>query len=200
MQTSPLSRHLVAIATGSVDETASVLAPNGATHSVARLAAAESAGYERGRQAAAADSTRALVRLEQDISERHALARRQWVEHEADRLTASVAESTAVLKREFGEAIARSIVPFAMSRLRQEALDEIAAAAAELVNEAMPLAIEISGPDDLTAALRQRLEHVSTVMRVVPDGSSSELRVRVDTAVIQTRLQEWTRLLEEVLQ
>lgn len=197
MQTSPLARHLVPIQT-TADEDVSVLAPHGATHSAVRLNAAETAGYERGRQVTEAAVAERMLALERAFVEARALERQAWIDQEAERLAASIGESLAAVKHDTGAAIARAVIPFVARRLRADAVDEIAASAEDLVNESMPLAIEISGPEDLVAALQKRLEKGSAVVRIV-DGDTAELRVKVGSGVLQTRLKEWSELLEEVL-
>jgi hypothetical protein len=72
-------------------------------------------------------------------------------------------------------------------------------AAEDLVRDGMPTTIEISGPPDLMPVLAQRLEPLATVVRVAA-VASPEIRVRIDTRIIETRLADWVAQIEAALQ
>jgi hypothetical protein len=199
MQTSPLARHLVTIGTSQAAvDAADVLAPHGATHSIARLAAAESEGYERGRAMAEAALAQRFQEQERHLDERLDAMRREWVAQQADHLERTLAESVTAMQAELADAVARTLLPFVERRLRQDALDEIALATEDLVKESLPLSIELSGPADLTSELAKRLDGLSTVCRVVANAGV-ELRVRAENKVLQTRIREFCEMLEDAV-
>lgn len=197
MQTSPLARHLVSL--GDAAEASSVLAPQGAMHSAARLKTAELAGFERGRQAAETGVEQRLLALKQQHADEQESARLRWSHSVADRLAGDLAASIVTIKRELSDTIAHGILPLVARRLQDDAVEELSRAALELVNESVPLAVDISGPLEMTSILARQMEQLSTVVRIVP-GDQAELRVRVDSSVLQTRLKEWTSLIQEAMQ
>lgn len=199
MQTSSLVHHLIDLNAGESERTAAdVLAPFGATHSATRMAAADAAGFERGRLSGAAEMKRVLAEQDARFTSERDLARRQWTEAEGQKLAGMLDKGMATVRDELALAIAQTMSPFIVGRLREQALEDLTVAAEELVSEHMPLAIEISGPPDLTAALAERLESLATVIRVAA-VVTPELRVRVDKRVIETRLNDWIQLIEDAL-
>jgi len=72
-------------------------------------------------------------------------------------------------------------------------------AAEELLKDGTPMNVEISGPPDFTPILVKRLEPLATVVRIAA-VNSPEIRVRVDTRIIETRLSDWVGQIEGALQ
>lgn len=199
MQTSPLVQHLIDLNSDSeAQQSAGVLAPFGATHSPRRIAAADAAGFERGRRSSETEVVEKLAEIEARYAREQQEARRHWTETEASRLTTQLASSVAELRTEMSTAMARALVPFVEGRLRGHALDDLVAATVALVADAMPLTIEVSGSDDLAAILSRNLEPYGTVVRSV-SSSTGELRVRADTQVLETRIKDWLATIEASL-
>ncbi|MDO9382594.1 MAG: hypothetical protein Q7T86_06985 [Hyphomicrobiaceae bacterium] len=200
MLTSPLVHHLIDL-NNSESENAggNVLAPFGATHSASRIAAADAGGYERGVRSAASELKNALHEQETRLKEEFETSRRQLLEVEASRLAAKIDEGMASLRQELAGALAQTIAPFVVGRLREQALEDVVAAAEDLVKDGTPLTIEVSGPPDFTPVLVKRLENFATVVRIAA-VSSPEIRVRVDTRIIETRLSDWVAQIEGALQ
>ena len=93
-------------------------------------------------------------------------ARRRLVEGEARILEAKLEAGIEATRQDTAAAIARTLAPFIAGRLRDQALNDVVAAAEDLVRDSMPTTIEISGPADLMPVLAQRLEPLATVVRV----------------------------------
>ncbi len=200
MQTSPLLHHLVDLNSSEADRSGtSVLAPFGATHSASRIAAADAMGFERGVRAADTNLKQALSDQEARLRGEFEAARRRLVEGEARILEAKLEAGIEATRQDTAAAIARTLAPFIAGRLRDQALNDVVAAAEDLVRDSMPTTIEISGPADLMPVLAQRLEPLATVVRVAA-VSSPEIRVRVDTRIIETRLSDWVIQIEGALQ
>jgi hypothetical protein len=196
MQTSPLVQYLIDLNGDDAPHTgAGALAPFGATHSALRIAAADAAGFERGRRSTETELTGALAELEVRHARERDEARILWTDTEAERLTAQLAASIAAVREDLAATVARTLLPFIEGRLRDRAIDDLAAAAEVLVAEAMPLTIEVSGPPDLAAALARRLETLGTVVRTA-SPSGAELRVRADSRILETRLKDWLVAIE----
>jgi hypothetical protein len=199
MQTSPLVQHLIDLTPSDAPQSAdSSLAPFGATHSASRIAAADKAGFERGRLTVDAELSAKLREQEQRFARDCAALRQQWVEAESERLHAQFLAGMASLRTEMASALAQTMTPFIAARLRSQAAEDLAAMAETLIADAMPLTVEVSGPADLTAVLMRRLEALGTVVRVVP-GDATELRVRADARLLQTRVADGLALIEDSL-
>jgi hypothetical protein len=197
MQTSPLVHFLIDLNSSESEQVdTNVLTPFGATHSASRIAAADAGGFERGRRTADQDLRVALTDLQAKLAREHGEARRQWVEAEGARMAETLERGMAAIRMEMAASIARTLAPFVIVRMREQAVEDIVAAAEELVNDGMPLTIEVSGPPDLAAVVTKRLEPLATVVRLAP-VTTPELRVRVDTRIIETRLNDWVSLIED---
>lgn len=197
MQTSPLVHFLIDLNSSETEQVDSnVLSPFGATHSASRIAAADASGFERGRRAGDQDLRQALADQHAKLTREHDEARRNWVETESARLVTSLEGSIRAIRSEMAASIAKTVAPFLVNKLREQAVEDIVAAAEDLVNDAMPLSIEVSGPPDLAALVTKRLEPLASVVRIA-QVATPELRVRVDTRVIETRLNDWISLIED---
>lgn len=200
MQTSPLLHHLVDLNSSETERAgSSVLAPFGATHSASRIAAADATGFDRGLRTADANLKQALSDQEARLRNESEAGRRRLVEGEARILQTKLEEGLEAVRKEMAAAIARTLAPFIAGRLREQAMNDIVAAAEDLVKDGMPTTVEISGPPDLMPVLAQRLEPFATVVRVAA-VSSPEIRVRIDTRIIETRLSDWVTQIEGALQ
>lgn len=199
MQTSSLVHHLIDLNTSETERSAdSVLAPYGATHSASRMATADAAGFERGRLSAQADVRQLLAEQEARFVRQRATDRQQWVDAQSSVLASRLDEGVAAVRQELAATISKVIVPFIVARLTEQAVGDLVAAADDLVKDSMPLTIEVSGPTDLRAEVVRRLEPLATVVRASPE-QATELRVRVDDKILESRLTDWIALIEDVL-
>lgn len=199
MQTSPLVHHLIDLNSSDTERAgANVLAPFGATHSASRIAQADAAGFERGRRASDHELRQALADQHANLTREFEDARRQWVDTEAAKLSQSLEVSIAAVRTDLAATLASTITPFLVGRLRDQAMDDVVGAVEKLVSDGMPLSIEVSGPPDLAGAVAKRLEPLATVVKLAP-VASPELRVRVDTRIVETRLNDWLGLIEGAL-
>jgi hypothetical protein len=200
MHTSPLVHHLIDLNVSEKENAGgNVLAPFGATHSASRIAAADAKGYERGLRNAESELNKALNEQEARLRAEFETARRQLLEGEASKLASKIDDGLAALRKELATALAQTIAPFVVGRLREQALEDVVTAAEDLVRDGTPLTIEVSGPADFTPVLVKRLENFATVVRIAA-VSSPEIRVRVDTRIIETRLSDWVAQIEGALQ
>lgn len=201
MQTSPLVHHLIDLNGSEIEQAAvgGMLSPFGATHSASRISAAEAKGYERGIQSADAELKKALAEQEERLRAEIEISRRQMFETEAARLAVRLEEGLTSLRAELAAIVAQTIAPFVVGRLREQALEDVVTAAEELLKDGTPMNVEISGPPDFTPILVKRLEPLATVVRIAA-VNSPEIRVRVDTRIIETRLSDWVGQIEGALQ
>lgn len=199
MQTSPLIQHLIDLNADPGQRSESgVLSPFGATHSQTRIAAAESQGFEKGRRSIEHELRQAVGDLEARFANERATIRKEWTEAQANKMRDQLDAGLARLRLELHQSVTQAIMPFLAARLREQAVEELTAAAEALVNEGMPPTVEISGPADLTAAIARQLEPLATVVKIAL-VETPELRVKVDNRMLETRFKDWLAVVEDVL-
>lgn len=199
MQTSPLIAHLIDLnAEPGPAPDAGVLSPFGATHSASKLAAAEAQGYERGRRGVEGEMRQRIADLEAQFAQEREKSRRQWTEAQGQKLQAQLTDGLARIRLEIAQSIAGVITPFIAGRLREQAVDELTAAAEAIVKDGLPLTVEVSGPPDLTNAIAKQLESHATVVKIAL-VETPELRVKIDNRMIETRFGDWISIVEDVL-
>lgn len=200
MQTSPLTKHLIDLNAEAAQrsEGGGMLSPFGATHSQTKIASAEASGYERGRRSIEHEMRQAVTDLEARFAQERATIRREWTETQAQKLSVQLDEGMARLRLELSQSIAEVLVPFLAARLREQAVEDMTAAAEALVNEGLPPTVEVSGPADLTGAIARQLEPLATVVKIAL-VETPELRVKVDNRMLETRVKDWLAIVEDVL-
>ncbi|WP_306438920.1 hypothetical protein, partial [Methylobacterium symbioticum] len=160
----------------------------------ALLAEAEARGRAEGLAEARAE---AEARLEQEraaFETRFAEARRQWSESEAESLASGFAAALRALDAELTGRIARLLVPVLTDALRRRAVAELGDALQRLLADPQAAQVRVSGPEDLLAALGDRLGPLADTIAFAP-GEATEVSVVADQTVIETQLAAWTRLL-----
>lgn len=199
MQTSPLIQHLIDLNADPGQRSESgVLSPFGATHSQNRIAAAETQGYEKGRRSIEHEMRQTVGDLEARFAQERATIRKEWTDTQAQKMRDQLDEGLAKLRLELFQSLTRTMMPFLVARLREQAVEELTAAAEALVSEGTPPTVEISGPADLTGAIARQLEPLATVVKIAL-VEAPELRVKVDNRMIETRLKDWLAVVEDVL-
>lgn len=147
------------------------------------------------RREAEADATAAIAALEaaraedqQAFESRIAAMRADWTAQEADRLADGFTSALDGFGARLSDALAPILVPFVAERVRDQALRELDT----LVKQQMALgsgAVQITGPQDLLDALGARLGAARGI--TFTPGTTPEVRIEADGAVIETQLQAW---------
>lgn len=149
---------------------------------IAELAASEAARRE--------DQERFTATL----AERLATARSEWTETEADRLATSMGDAFAALEARISDVLARILIPFVSGAMRDRALDEAKQAIGGLLSQPLPAGstppvITVRGPQDLLAALKERLGAPEGVVFCAAPGA--EIEASCADTLIETRLGAW---------
>lgn len=132
------------------------------------------------------------------LTERLATARAEWTEAEADRLASGMGAAFAALETRISDVLARILMPFVGEAMRRRAIDEATQAIGGLLSQPLPAesappAITVRGPEDLLAALKERLGEPAGVVFTVAPGV--EIEASCADTLIETRLGAWTDLL-----
>ena len=140
----------------------------------------------------------AVLDMKTDADARLRDHREQWVEKEAEKLASDVEAGLAKVRLEMAESLTRMLLPFLAGRLEEAALEEIAVAAGGVINECAGVTVELSGREDLSRDLAGRLEMSADYVKVSPD-EKPEVRVKIDSTLLETRLADWLKDIEGAL-
>ncbi|SFV09716.1 hypothetical protein SAMN02799631_04934 [Methylobacterium sp. 174MFSha1.1] len=160
----------------------------------ALLAAAEERGRQQGLAEAREEAAVARLHAAQAAEDRLAEARRHWSAAEADALADGFAAALRALDATLSDRIARLLVPVLTDALRRQAVAELSGALARLLAEPQAAHVRVSGPEDLLAALAERLGPLAASVSFTA-AETAEVQVSADQTVIDTQLGAWTRLI-----
>ncbi|AWN53608.1 hypothetical protein [Methylobacterium sp. 17Sr1-1] len=160
----------------------------------ALLAAAEERGRQQGLAEAREEAAVARLHAAQAAEARLAEARRHWSAAEADALADGFAAALRALDATLSDRIARLLVPVLTDALRRQAVAELSGALARLLAEPQAAHVRVSGPEDLLAALAERLGPLAASVSFTA-AETAEVQVSADQTVIDTQLGAWTRLI-----
>jgi hypothetical protein len=123
------------------------------------------------------------------------LAREQWVEQEAEAIGQRLTQALDFAIESLRDDVARVLSPFVSREIGETALDElITSVRRAIANESAP-ALSVCGPKDLVAKISLALGN-DVALHVV-EGDSVDVTVDLSPIRIETRLEEWMRLLSE---
>jgi hypothetical protein len=157
----------------------------------ARMAdAAFARGEQAGRAAAAAGLEARLAAAEADLEERLAAEYAKWRSQHADELAARLATGLDELQSKIGAAAARVLTPFLTAELRAGMIDALSESVRTLLSGGGKAALQIRGPEDLLAELREKLGVVPVAIEWEP-SPDPDVRVVADHTTIETEMQKW---------
>jgi hypothetical protein len=204
MSAIPLARYLVDFSRD-VDAGKGRLKPQGDAESVrrhaleqdqaVRITESHARGLQEGRAAAEAAIAGHLEAQRESLDRKHTADRAAWAAQEGEALAQRLTAGLADIAGKTSQTVASILTPFVNAELRRTAVSELLVALETVLSKSNGTAIEISGPADLLAVVREKLgqrhARVSFVTRDVPD-----VRVTVDQTVLETCVGDWLRTLE----
>ena len=135
-----------------------------------------------------------LARCEATMAERLAAARAKWCREEGERLTGAIQDAIAALQDRLGDTLAGVLSPFISDALRRRAIDEMAdRLSSMLVKGTAGRVFEVSGQEDLVAAIKSRLGESEGVSFRADAGS--DVRIVCNDTLIETQLAAWATAL-----
>lgn len=156
--------------------------------------------HERGRQeafaVARAEYERALGEQRRLFDERLAAEREKWVATQSEVIVGRFEESFQALETTVSSLVAQVLKPFVADALKTSVLEDLSSVLKELIAKGRASHLRIAGPEDLLAALKQKLADHSGV-EYVP-SATGELEIEADRTLLETRLSEWRRQLREL--
>jgi hypothetical protein len=133
------------------------------------------------------------LRFEAQLSD----LRERWVREESARLSQEITRAVAGLADAIAASAARVLRGFIGEALRRKAIDALAEDIRQLCADPAYRMIEISGPDDLLADLRERLGDFGAGFEW-KSAASIDVRVVAGPTTIETRLEAWLERLQSL--
>jgi hypothetical protein len=164
----------------------------------ARAAEAHERGLQEGRRAAEAEVAARMEAQAKALEQKLESERKAWVLKESHVIAERLVAGLRHIETRTAEVVARILEPFIAAEAHRAAVSELLAALEAVLSKSAGASVEISGPADLIAALRDRLARyppsVKFDIRDVPD-----VRIELDHAVLETRVGAWMAHLEEAV-
>ncbi|MEK1886238.1 MAG: hypothetical protein AAAB35_01395 [Phyllobacterium sp.] len=145
------------------------------------------AGRESGQAEAAVLFEAEKVRLEREFQEQLAAADATFLADTGARLAAQLSEGLGAVAAELSGALAAVLTPLIETKLRERAIEGFVAEVERLTRGFDGLLVDVSGPRHLLDALRARPE-IDSIRFTFSEASQSELSLKLDDVVIETRL------------
>lgn len=159
--------------------------------------------YERG---FAAGKAEAYNELEKKLEEQRTyydqqltLERFTWAKRESDKLAEGISEGLKEIETKLAGVVARILRPFLMESAHEQAISELASALEALLGTTEGITLEISGPEDLSQLLREKLGARDVAVQFRP-SESTDVRVVAGQTVLETCLGTWMKKVEECLE
>jgi hypothetical protein len=152
---------------------------------------AEGAASTQGAHEAALQQER--LRFEAQLEDLRAC----WVREESERLSQEIARAVTELAEAIAASTARVLRGFVAEALRRKAADALAEDIRQLCADPSHALIEITGPDDLLADLRERLGDSGAGLEW-KSAASIDVRVVAGPTTIESRLEAWLERLQSL--
>ena len=160
----------------------------------AKLEQALLKAFEEGRDAARQEWAVDRADVKEEIEEQVARERENWAKAEGDRLLAAHRAAMADFETRCAQAVANILRPFLTQAVIARVTDALVQNIEVLFASRKRSLFEISGPQDLIEALKQKFsDRPASISYVLSDGV--DVRVRVDDTVIETQLGAWMQAL-----
>jgi hypothetical protein len=152
-------------------------------------------GYAEG-FAAASHEQEEMRRAEHLAFEQRIVKERdRWTQDEGARLGAKMEAALAEIETRIGASAARILRPFLVRQAGRRAIDELAESLMQMLSGSRNPLVEITGPEDLLAALQTKLAG-SAACAVWTPGPTMDVRIIADQTLIESRIQAWIQRIE----
>ncbi|SDO88960.1 hypothetical protein SAMN05428967_0461 [Phyllobacterium sp. YR620] len=145
------------------------------------------AGRESGQAEAAVLFEAEKVRLEREFQEQLAAADAAFLADTGARLAAQLADGLSGIAADLSGSLAAALTPLVEANLRERAIGGFVGELERLTKGLEGVLIDVTGPRYLLDALRTRPE-IDPIRFTFREASQSELTMKLDDVVIETRL------------
>jgi hypothetical protein len=165
---------------------------------VDQLAEAEERGRRQARDEARIEFDRARAEDLADFEFRLGEERQRWVDETADRLAEHLTASLTRIETALVETVARILMPFLRSAVRERALHELSETVLAFIRGGRHFALNISGPAELLVRLQLRLHDYADTIAYAADAGP-DIRVTIDDTIIETAIAAWIGHIEAAM-
>lgn len=156
----------------------------------ALLLAAREQGFDEGRAAAAA-SHETLMAQERLLSEGRLVSERQrWSSQEGETLARAIKDGFVAIESHIAASVERILAPFVVEAMRRKMVDHLAENLGVLLGGSEQPVIEIHGPEDLLAMLREKLGTGACAIAFSPEAAI-DVRIIAGPTIIESRMEAW---------
>ncbi|TXR47200.1 hypothetical protein [Phyllobacterium endophyticum] len=145
------------------------------------------AGREAGQAEAAVLFEAEKVRLEREFEDQLAAAEALFMQQTGARLTREMVDGLASISADISASLAAVLSPFIEEKLRERSVNAFVEEVERMTKGLAAINLEISGPPHLLDVLRMRSE-IDQSRFTLTEANQSELCLRLDEAVVETRL------------
>ncbi len=126
---------------------------------------------------------------------RLALERAGWAAHQGERLGERLDAALQEIETQIAASVATILRPFLGAAVRDKAVGELAESVGLMLSGKEQPMLQISGPDDLLAALRARWPKGVAAAEWTA-ASSVDVRIIADRTIIESRIERWMEWIE----
>jgi hypothetical protein len=170
-----------------------------------RIGEAYAKGYEEGRASARSEADAEIAELTATFEIKLEETKRVFAQDVASKLGMDLQKRLDEIHATLEEQVVAAIVPTLRHALSERSIRETAAALRELANDGEAIVIELSGPDELIEQVWQHFRELDQgrssgepVVRF-QQADTTEIRASVNGTLIESRLGDWVRKIEEAV-
>jgi hypothetical protein len=156
----------------------------------AETEAAYQRGLSEGRDVASAEFEAHLASERQQFQDELAQARAQWAAETSDAFVQQISEGLEALRHQLADAVGDVLMPLIATVARDRAIEQLIEELSELSRDQQGLRVEVSGPEDVIEALRERLPVLGLDVAWLSDNQC-EVNITAGATVVETRLNQW---------
>jgi hypothetical protein len=164
----------------------------------ARIEEAFARGSAEARAAARSECEAEIGRRSEEFARQLATDRQAWATETGDKLARQLTAGLRTIEESIANSLAHVLEPFLIAELRRQAIDELVLLVRGLMSNKEGLSLEVLGPDDLLAVLRERLAGDGPKIRFTA-AEGSDVRVHADQTIIETQLGIWLAKIKEAV-
>jgi len=147
-------------------------------------------GVEDGKAALEAEMVARFEEQKAASEQALAVSREAWCLEEGARIAEQFKTAIGDMEERIADSTERVLRPFLGQAIRVQAIAELRATLQELLGKTPGLTLEISGPEDLLAALRASLPaSIATVSYVA--NEACDVQVKAGASILETRIAAW---------
>ncbi len=147
-------------------------------------------GFEAGQAEARARYEKEVINQSEQAAQILADAQEQWKAVFADRFINALKDGLRAVTDEVADGAVNVLQRYVAEWIRPQCLHELTDALNAILDDEAPTKIEISGPAEIIDHLRQQLLDIGPLV-VWNETDTVEVRIRVDSTLLETRIESW---------